>query len=163
MSERIEKIMKEYPQMVMERTCLENQIKNFVGVSETEVINAMFFSRPECERVQTSNVSDKTGNIAIKYKNKMDRINQEWLDHLEKKYAIISEEIIFFESAISSLSGNLAEVITDMVIGGLTWDDLAFKYHISRTMVAKYRKKAIRELETLYTIHEKEMAEYILS
>ena len=30
MSERIEKIMQEYQQMVMERTCLENQILNFL-------------------------------------------------------------------------------------------------------------------------------------
>ena len=46
-----------------------------------------------------------------------------------------------------------------MVIEGLTWDDLAAKYHVSRTMVAKYWKKAKRELEILYTIHDKEMAE----
>lgn len=163
MSERIEKIMKEYPQMVMERTCLENQLRNFTGISETEMIDSMYFNQPEGERVQTSGVSEKTANIAISYRKKMERINKEWREHLEKKYAIISEEILFFESAIASLSGNLSEVITDMVICGLTWDDLSFKYHISRTMVAKYRKKAIRELETLYAIHDKEMAEYILS
>lgn len=163
MSERVEKIMKNYSQMVMERNCLKNQIKNFIGVSETEMINSMSFDRPEGERIKTSNISDKTANIAITYKNKMNRINQEWLDHLEKKYAIISEEIIFFESAITSLSGNLSEIMMDMIVGGLTWDDLSYKHHISRTMVAKYRKKAIRELEILYCIHENEIAEYMLS
>ncbi|WP_026478184.1 hypothetical protein [Alkaliphilus transvaalensis] len=163
MSERIEKIIRDYPQLIMERTCLEHQLRNFTGITETEMIESMYFNHPEGERVQTSGVSEKTANIAITYKDKMQKMNQEWQEHLEKKYAIISEEIIFFESAIAALSGNLSEFIWDMVIGGLTWDDLACKYHISRTMVAKYRKKAIRELEILYAINEKEMAEYILS
>ena len=163
MSERIEKIMQEYQQMVMERTCLENQIKNFKGITETEMIDSMYFSHPEGERVQTSGVSEKTATIAMTYRNKMERINLDWREHLEKKHSMLAEELIFFEAAVLSLSGILPDFISDMVIEGLTWDDLADKYHVSRTMVAKYRKKAIRELQILYAIHDKEIAEYILS
>ncbi|WP_010651606.1 hypothetical protein [Oceanobacillus massiliensis] len=163
MSERIEKIMQNYSQMVMERNCLENQIIHFQGISETEVIESMYFAQSDNERVQTSGVSDKTGRIALGYKDRMKRINNEWQDHLVKKHAILADELIFLESAILSLSGILPEFISDMVIEGLTWDELAAKYHVSRTMVAKYRKKAIRELEILYTIHDKEMEEYILN
>lgn len=163
MSERIEKIMQSYQQIVMERNCLENQIMNFQGITASEMIESMYFVQPDGERVQTSGVSDKTGRIAITYKDRMNRINREWQEHLVKKHAAIFEELLFFESAILSLSGILPDFISDMVINGLTWDDLAAKYHVSRTMVAKYRKKAIRELEILYTIHDKEMEEYILS
>jgi hypothetical protein len=163
MSERIEKIMEGYQQIVMERNCLEYQIMNFQGITESEMIESMYFVQPDGERVQISGVSDKTGRIAITYKDRMNRINREWQEHLVKKHAAIFEELLFFESAILSLSGILPDFISDMVINGLIWDDLAAKYHVSRTMVAKYRKKAIRELETLYTIHDKEMEEYILS
>ena len=149
--------------MVMERSCLENQIKNFKGLTELEMIDSLQFSQPDGERVQTSGISDKTARIAVSYKDKVNSINKEWQDHLEKKHAVIVEELIFFESAVLSLSGILPKLISDMVIKGLSWDNLADKYHISRTMVAKNRKKAIRELETLYAIHDKEMAEYILS
>lgn len=162
MSERIEKIMQEYRQMVMERSCLENQIKNFKGLTELEMIDSLQFSQPDGERVQTSGISDKTARIAVSYKDKVNSINKEWQEHLEKKHAVLMEEIIFFESAVLSLSGILPAFISDMVIKGLSWDDLAAKYHISRTMVAKNRKRAIRELENLYAIYDKEMAEYIL-
>ena len=162
MSERIEKIMQEYQQMVMERSCLENQIKNFKGLTELEMIDSLQFSQPYGERVQTSGISDKTARIAVSYKDKVNSINKEWQEHLEKKHAVLMEEIIFFESAVLSLSGILPAFISDMVIKGLSWDDLAAKYHISRTMVAKNRKRAIRELENLYAIYDKEMAEYIL-
>ena len=163
MSGRVERMMREYPQMAMERNCLENQIRSFQGITEVEMIDAMHFSKPGGERVQTGNVSDKTGRIAISYKDKLDRINAQWQAHLVKKHTILADEMTFFESAVCSLSGNLPGMISDMVIKGLTWDELASKYHISRTMVAKSRKKAIRELENIYAIRDKEMAEYMLS
>jgi hypothetical protein len=136
---------------------------NFKGITESEIIESMYFTKPDGERVQTSGVSNKTANIAITYKDKMERINCEWREHLNKKHSILSEELFFFESAILSLSGLLPDFITDMVIKSMTWDELAEKYHVSRTMVAKYRKKAIRELEILYDVHDKDVAEYILS
>ena len=163
MSGRAERIMQDYQQMVMERVCLENQIRNFKGITEEEMIASLHCLQPDEARVQTSGVSDKTARIAISYREKMDRINKEWQAHLEKKHSVLSEELVFFESAVLSLSGILPAFISDMVIQGLSWDDLAAKYHISRTMVAKNRKKAIRELENLYAIHDKEMAEYMLS
>ena len=163
MSGRAEKIMQDYQQMVMERICLENQIRNFKGITEEEMIDSLYFPQPDDDRVQTSGISDKTARIAISYREKMDRINKEWQAHLEKKHSVLLEELVFFESAVFSLSGILPDLISDMVVKGLTWDDLADKYHISRTMVAKNRKRAIRELESLYAIHDVEMAEYILS
>ncbi len=163
MSGRAEKIMQDYQQMVMERICLENQIRNFKGITEEEMIDSLYFPQPDGDRVQTSGISDKTARIAISYREKMDRINKEWQAHLEKKHSVLMEELVFFESAVYSLSGILPDLISDMVVKGLTWDDLADKYHISRTMVAKNRKRAIRELEILYAIHDEEMAEYILS
>ena len=51
MSERIEKIIKEYHRMKKERNCLEHQIRNFKGISEKEMIDSMNFHSPEGERV----------------------------------------------------------------------------------------------------------------
>lgn len=47
MSERIEKIIKEYHRMKKERNCLEHQIRNFKGISEKEMIDSMNFHSPE--------------------------------------------------------------------------------------------------------------------
>lgn len=163
MNERIEKMMREYQQVIMEKSCLENQIKNFRGISEEDIIDSMHFSQAEGDRVQTSGISDKTAKIALSYRKEMLVVNDEWQKHLMKKHSMLREDLIFFESAVFSLSGFLPDLISDMVIKGLTWDDLSIKYHISRSMLAKYRKKAIKELENLYDLHDKEIAEYILS
>ena len=163
MSERVEKLMRGYPQMKTEIKCLENQIRDFRGITETEMIESMLYSHPEGERVQTSGVSDKTARIAISYRERMDRINKEWYDYLEQKYLLLSEELRFFESAIGSLPGGLSEIIHDMVIEQLTWDTIEGKFHIARSTVSLYRKKAIAELDRLYAVRDAEVAAYILN
>lgn len=120
MNAKVERMMRDYTQMKTEAKCLENQIRDFRGISETEMIESMLYSHPEGERVQTSNISDKTARIATSYRERMEHINREWYDYLEKKYLLLSEDIRFFESAIRSLSGNLPYVITDMIINRLT-------------------------------------------
>jgi len=162
MSERVEQIIKEYPDMVMERDCLRRQIKNFKGVTEGEIIGAMNFSSPDGERVQTSNVADKTASIGIAYRDRLRRINQEWIDHLCVRLAALEEEIDFFHAALRSISPELSPPMWDLAVERMTWDVLEAKYHISRFTISKYRKKAICELDVLYAAHDKEMADYML-
>lgn len=149
--------------MKTELRCLEHQIKNFKGISETEMIESMNFCSPEGERVQTSNISNKPASIALNYHARMEEINREWYEHLEKRYLMLSEDVRFFEAALTALSGYLPDFMTDMVVHGCTWDYLCEHYHISRTMVAKNRRKAIMELEELYRKHDDEMVSYMLS
>ncbi|MDY2990616.1 MAG: hypothetical protein SOR91_03985 [Hornefia butyriciproducens] len=163
MSERIEKLIREYPKKKRDLECLKRQIADFKGITDEDMIDVMYFSHPEGERVQTSGVSDKTARIAVTYKDKMERINSEWYEHLEKEYYELDEEVRFFESALKSLPDELSDVMTDMIIYRYTWDSLCSIYHVSRTMIAKYRRKAIRELEDMYQQREKEMVEYMLS
>lgn len=163
MSERIENMMKEYPRLKTELKCLEAQIRNFRGITEEEMIDSMNFHSPEGERVQTSNISNKPASIALSYHERMEEINREWYEYLEKRYMMLSEEIRFFESALTALSGYLPEFMEDMVVKGYTWDYLCEHYHISRTMVAKNRRKAMLELEELYRKHDEEMDSYMLS
>lgn len=149
--------------MKTELRCLEHQIKNFKGISETEMIESMNFRSPEGERVQTSNISNKPASIALNYHARMEEINREWYEHLEKRYLMLSEDVCFFEAALTALSGYLPDFMTDMVVNGCTWDYLCEHYHISRTMVAKNRRKAIVELDELYRKHDDEMVSYMLS
>ncbi len=163
MGERVERIIKDYPNMIMERDCLREQIRNFRGITEGEVIDAMNFSSLEGERVQTSSISDKTASIAVTYRERVCRINQEWLDHLSRKLLVLEEEIGFFHAALRALPPELAPLMWDLAVERLNWDFVEDKYHISRFTVSKYRKKALRELDRLYAAHDSDMADYLLS
>lgn len=163
MSERIETLIRDYPKNKTELKCLENQIRNFRGISEAEMIDSMQFSHPDGERVQTSGASDKTASIAVNYRERMDRINREWYEHLEQRYFSLSEEITFLESAVKSLPGKMGEIMQDLLFDQTSWDDLAEKHYMSRRSVGRYRQKAIEELEALYEKYEAESVRYMLS
>lgn len=163
MRERIEALIRDYPKNKMELKCLEHQIRNFRGISEDEMIDSMYFTQPEGERVQTSGVSDKTAKIAMSYRERMDAINEEWYQHLEKQYFSLAEEISFFESAVKALPGEMGEIMQDIVFSQASWEEVADKHYVSRRTIGRYRQKAIDELVVLYEKHEAEMLAYMLS
>lgn len=163
MRERIEKMIRDYPKDKMELKCLEHQIRNFRGITESEMIDSMFFTQPEGERVQTSGVSDKTARIALSYRDRMESINKEWYQHLEKQYLSLAEEINFFESAIKALQGKPGEIMQDIVFQQMSWEKLANKYYVNRRTIGRYRNKAMDDLVVLYEKHEAEMVAYMLS
>lgn len=162
MSQRIEALLKKYPQMIQERDCLTHQIAHFKGLSAEEVIQSMYTPCQSGERVQSSALSDKTAQIALTYREKRDRINREWYAHLEKELQSLDEEILFLESALKSLPAKCAPVMWDMVIEGLTWDALAEKHHTCRSNIGKLRKKAVSQLEVLYRQHDEAAIAFML-
>lgn len=163
MRERIEILIREYQKNKMELKCLEHQLRHFRGISEAEMIDTMYFTQPEGERVQTSGTSDKTARIALSYRDRMEKINQEWYEHLEKQYLSLAEEVGFFESAVKALPGKMGEIMRDMVFSQASWDELAEKHFVSRRTIGRYRQKAIDELVVLYEKHDAEMLAYMLS
>ena len=138
---------------------MQELAKRFLG---KDVIASMMTPKVDGERVKSSNLSDKTAQIALEYREKQARMNREWYAYLEKQLQCVNDEIVFLEAAIDSLPDKLAFFMRDLVIEHLTWDALENKYHISRFTVSAYRKKAIRELEARYDEREKEMIAYML-
>ena len=136
---KAEAMFKEYRTMKKELSVLQFQMSRFQGVDENDLILSMQFSHPEeGERVQTSNISDKTASAAMNYRQIMERENDEWFDFLWSRYRYVSEEISFFENSVSALSGNLSGVMRDLVEGELTWESIAMKYHVTTAMIANF-------------------------
>ena len=150
MSVRIEKLIAEYPDMVRDRKCLAYQIAHFRGLSA------------EGERVQTSSLSDKTAQIAMNYRDRLNRMNREWYEHLEWRLRCVSDELDFFESALHSLPADLEPVMWDLVVEQLKWEAVEQKYAISHTTVYRMRKRAMTALEAMYKKHDQETAAYML-
>ena len=76
---------------------------------------------------------------------------------------MLLEEIRFFEGAIRSIPGVEGSVLVDMVFENMSWENLIDKYYVSRTSIARYRKKAISDLAVLYQKREAEQIAYMLS
>lgn len=161
---RAEQMMREYKNMKREMRITKFQLGRFEGVSEEDIIMSMQSGHhDECERVQTSTLSDKTAKVAINYKNIMEKENDEWFGYLFHRYEYLKEELDFFEESVSALPGVLPDVVTDLLDGEMTWENIAGKFHVTTAMVAKYKKKALKELNVMYEMRDRQMESYILS
>lgn len=160
---RAEEMVKEYPALKRELQVLEFQISRFEGVTEKDIIDSMVFGHnDDTDRVQTSGTSDKTAKIALNYKNIITKENEEWFDFLWKRYRYIQDEIKFFEDCLKYMPNELGEMLMDLV-NKEPWDEVADKYDISLTTLARYRKKAMKLLNADYETRDTQTLEFILS
>lgn len=157
-----EKMFKEYKSMKREESILRFQLGRFQGVDENDIIITMQMGGfGESEKVQTSTVSDKTASAAMNYRAVMERENEEWFRYLLCRYRYVREEIDFFERSVSELPEIQSGVIRDLLDDEMTWDSIAARYHVSRTMIAKYKKVAMAELGKRYALRDKQTEDYI--
>lgn len=123
----------------------------------------MSFSHEDDERVQTSGTSDKTAKIAMGYQDKLERINDELLKPMQKKYIALDTEITFLESSIRCLPDNLSEVMIGLVLEGHTWEEVSNEMFVSVTKLQKLRKAAIEALVRVYQRREAQQVRFLLS
>lgn len=159
----VEKMISEYPHMVREREHLKKQIESCELLSADELIGAMSFSHPDGERVQSSDLSDKTARIAMGYREKLDRINDELVVPMQKRYNALDTEISFLESSIEQLPEDMTTAMHELVIDGFTWEEVAANLYISITKLQKLRKTAIDNLTRIYQRRESEQVRTLLS
>ena len=159
----VEKMISEYPHMVREREHLRKQIEAQEFLSAEELICAMSFSHPDGERVQSSNLSDKTARIALEYQEKLEEINNELIVPMQKRYDALDTEISFLESSIEELPEDMTSAMKELVIYGFTWEEVAANLYISITKLFKIRRAAIECLVRTYQKRESQLAGELLS
>ena len=157
-------MFKEYKNMKREMALLELQMENFTGLSMDEIITSMVLSgEPDGDRVQTSNISDKTCSVALDYRKRFRQENEAYYRFLYKRYSDIKKEIEFFENGISMLGGVKSEIMHELLEGELSWDEISLNHNISRGTLFNYRRAAIKELNDNYKMREEANLAYMLS
>lgn len=159
----VENLFKEYSKWKKDMEFLEFELSRFQGVPYDDVIESLCFSNPQEERVQNSSISDKTGKTALIYRQVKERMDDEWFEFLIVQYKSLKEQREFFEYAVRQLSGKLPDIIRDMVMEKMSWQELMIKYSVSHAMIGKYRKKAVEELQMIYTLRTQNSDNYMLS
>ena len=77
MTEYVEKLLSQYPKLLAKKEKLREQIASYSFVTAEDVIESMSFGHSDGEHVQSSNLSDKTAEIAMKYGERMKRANRQ--------------------------------------------------------------------------------------
>jgi len=149
--QRVEWLLKNYHEIKRHLDRLNYEIKRFTGLSYEQVIETMNYAAPEGERVQTSNISDKSGRLALSYRDYADQLNSDVMG-LAKEYHAQKDEMDVLDYCIQLLEPSLSEIITDMYINKITWDEICEKNHISRKTLARYRKTGISQIADKFLV-----------
>ncbi|NCD03794.1 MAG: hypothetical protein EOM00_12545 [Clostridia bacterium] len=161
--QEVEDMMRDYHNLKKQLNILAYEIEHFKGIDEAGLIESMCFSHPEGERVKTSMLSDKTAKVAIALDSNKAKVDEDRYQFYFKEWKQLKDRIEFFELSLFQLSGELPEMMQDLIIKKYSWDEIADKYHMSRTMVGRYRKKAIKELKSMYELRNQKNIEFMLS
>ena len=152
----VENIISNYQDMVKEREQISQRLKELQNefLTDGDIIEALSFSHPDGDRVQTSGTSDKTCKIALCYRDKRNQVLDDSYRYWTERYNAINSEIETFEEAVKRLPDELAEVIQLIVIDNNTWDQAETMLCMSRMSLQRIRKQCIEELVRVYQKRE---------
>ena len=141
--EHVEKMLKAYQHNKRIMSQIESEFERFKPITEDETIDFLNFSRPDGERVQNTNISQKVASIAGSYKKVTNNLNREVFRSLMAEYQAALTEVTFVEYAIRMLPDSERAIMNLIVLENATWTEVCAKCHLSNSMVGNYRKRAV--------------------
>ena len=154
-----EDMFTKYREMHEELKLIIYELSHFSGIDDIDLIEALTFSQPEEDRVQNSEIARRTETIAIALQDLLKQENNAWYDYLLTRYQNLNDEISFFEFCIRQMGERKSDIIFELLDGDLTWDKIADQYHVSRSLLAVYRKQAIQEYNRMCGLREQKRLE----
>jgi len=146
----VEDLLKNYHQIKHEIALLKFDMQNFKGVNYDEMIELLNFAKPEIEGRHGSGISDKTGRIALVYRDIADTTKRKAVEEICNEIIDKQAEIDRLDYCISCLDEKLANIINAIYIKKMTWAQIMNKLYISQRSIGRYRKNAIDSLAALY-------------
>ena len=150
--EYVEYLLKNYKEILKDIEQLKFEYKTFIDIDPSEVIESLNFSSNSEERIQTSNISDKTCKIALIYSEVTKRMNKESKEEILKIMKATEIEMERLDYCIERLEPQVKGVIKEIFMEGLQWKDICSKNSISEKTLNKYRKKGIEEVVAMFDL-----------
>jgi len=142
----VERMIKEYGTLKREMAVIGAMIEQFIPVTEMEIIETLSLGKADGARVQNTAISEKTAKVAAIYREVAAKSNDEAIKSLVHEYHHCKSQVDFVDFCLLRLPERLSLVMSDFVQNDLAWTDICEKYHVSNSMVGKYRKSAMAEM-----------------
>ena len=161
---KAEEMFENYKEMKKELLFLEMQLRNYKGITESDIIDSMTFGgQPSGDRVQSSNISDRTCKVALTFRERLRKENEDYSNFLYSRYKELKSDIDFFEECVRMLGDHRSDIVFEILDGDLTWNEIAQQYNIGRRTVGNIRQTAIRDLDRMFEQRNQLEMAYLLS
>lgn len=148
--ENIIYLLEHYNQMRVEIDTLKFEMKNLKRMQDEEIIEALSFSASLGERVQSSGTSDKTANIALSYREKLERLRDDAKAAISVRLSTLVLTINRLDFYISKLPPVEGNILREYYIENYSWRDLQELKGVSAKTLIRHRDEALDKLVKLY-------------
>lgn len=143
--------LKSYPELKKKVVLLRYELDHPAKISDGEVIDSMALSRPISDGIRPSGyISDKTMRIAVQFRDRKDRLNQENIMEISQELHAVETLISKLEFHVSQLDPRQTEVIQKYYFEGKTWGELQQELHLSPRTLIKRRDEGVETLVDIY-------------
>jgi len=143
-------LLEHYRQIIGYITLLEEELATFQEVMDDDVIAAIALGRSSGgSQGSRGRISDKTGNIALIYREATERLNSTSKQEIKCQIGVYRGEIRRLELALDSLPLLWKGVLSGLYIEGKTYMELEDDLCISQRTISRYRQKGLDMLEEI--------------
>lgn len=136
--------------MNQEIEALRYKLSRVEAFSADEMIEAMTYSAPEGERVDSGRIPNKTPDIAISYAQNMTDQKMQMTQEITVRLRWLCETVERLDFYIDKLEAYQASALREHYFEGFSWRELAQLKNISPTTLMKHRDVAIQRLSEKY-------------
>ena len=145
--EYIRNAVAEYPRIRKELELLRKQIDDYVGITENEAISALIFRKSDQPMVDNSNISDKTANVSLMFRDFVKRMNEQSVAEMTVEYYERKHFLDWFDCQVGMIKEELKRSVFQEILTGLTYNKIAKKYYICTREVCRYKKEIKERME----------------
>lgn len=144
--EYVEYLLKNYHSIQNDLEQMRIELEHYEVESIDETIEAMSLGRNFDHVGRGSGLCDNTARVAMIFRNVNERVNQENKVRIEKQLLSGEIELRKLIQAINCLQEDTKNVIEDLYIKRLKWDQIAMRRYICNNTINRHRKKGIKEI-----------------
>ena len=152
--EKVIELLKSYSEKKRKIEQLKYELEHPPTLDEKEMVDSLYFGNRTFDEIgvhNTNHISNKTMMIALKYQDKMERINNETITAIMQELQPLEAEVERLEHYISLLDRNQEKVIKFYYFDGMAWLDMVEEMHMAKRTLMNYREEAVRILVSMYS------------
>lgn len=148
-------LLRNYKEIVATINMLKLELQNFEGMTSEEAIETLAFRKTVGESVKSSGISDKTGRMALVYREYAKRVNHESKAEVTNSLAPLESEIKMLETAVEGLSYQECDIIKELYFKNKSISQVAGEHSTSERSIRYARDAAINRLNSIYGRYQK--------
>lgn len=145
-------LLKNHSRMVREAATLRFELKNFVKVGDDEIIEEMALSHQMGDGIRSGRISNKTADVALRYREVADRVNEEAYKAVVHRLNALETAIERLDFYLGQLDKSQTEVLQGYYFERKTWREMQEGMNLATKSLRRIRDTAVASLAEQYAL-----------